>query len=57
MQRSFKIGSLHSRQLEIELAPLPAVRLIFEPAPVVAPPDVGLFPRPSIEPSTALPVA
>jgi len=32
LQRSFRIGTLLSSHIEIELSPLPAVRLIFVPA-------------------------
>jgi hypothetical protein len=32
VQRSFRIGSLHSSSIDLELSPLPAVRLVFEPS-------------------------
>ena len=37
LQRSFRIGSLHSSHIEIELSPLPAVRLLFAPPTTTLP--------------------
>ena len=37
LQRSFRIGSLHSSHIEIELSPLPAVRLLFAPPATTTP--------------------
>ena len=40
LQRGFRVGSMHSSQIEIELSPLPAVRLFFAPNGVGAPSKV-----------------
>lgn len=44
LHRSFRIGSMQSSHIEIELSPLPAVRFLFVPSSNVAeriPPSIG----------------